>query len=387
MNRYNILLILQMLSFQFLSSQDFGGLAFGSDATFEIITWNIEQFPKNGETTVNYVSDIIEALDVDIIAIQEVSDITAFNQMVNNLSAYDAYLESLWFGGLAYIYKPATVTINSIYEIYTTSEYWSYFPRSPMVMDLNYMGERIIVINNHYKCCGDGVLNISNLSDEETRRYYANTLLKEYIDLNFTDENVIVLGDLNDSLMDITENNVFQMLISDTDNYLFTDYAIASGSTTNWSFPSWPSHLDHILITNELFDEFEAIDSDIQTIKIEDHLSGGWVEYDENISDHRPVALKLPINDGLSVSETSKLNFKNYPNPFKFETTITFDVLSAPYKIEIYNMNGQKITTLPILDGQSSVTLDAASLTSGIYIAKLFSNTFRTVNRKIVVLK
>ena len=30
---------------------------------------------------------------------------------------------------------------------------------------------------------------------------------------------------------------------------------IAYSSSSNWSYPSWPSHLDHILLTNELFDE------------------------------------------------------------------------------------------------------------------------------------
>jgi hypothetical protein len=30
-----------------------------------------------------------------------------------------------------------------------------------------------------------------------------------------------------------------------------------------------------------------------QTIKIDDHVSGGWNEYDQNISDHRPVAVKI----------------------------------------------------------------------------------------------
>ena len=68
--------------------------------------------------------------------------------MINSLNSYDGYLESLWFAGLAYIYKPDIIQINSIYEIYTSSEYWNYFPRSPMVMDFNYFGERIIVINN-----------------------------------------------------------------------------------------------------------------------------------------------------------------------------------------------------------------------------------------------
>ena len=40
--------------------------------------------------------------------------------------------------------------------------------------------------------------------------------------------------------------------LDESDDYLFTDMEIASGSPLYWSFPGWPSHLDHILITNEL---------------------------------------------------------------------------------------------------------------------------------------
>ena len=281
-----------------LSGQDLDELYFGTDETFEVMTWNIEWFPKNNQITVDYVTQIIQALDVDILAIQEVDDTDMFNQMLNGLPEYTGYLESEWFAGLAYIYKTDIIEINDIYEIYTTSPYWSAFPRSPMVMDLNFMGENIFIINNHFKCCGDGTMNLDDLGEEETRRYTASNLLKEYIDTNLPNENVIVLGDLNDILTDALENNVVQMIINDSENYLFADMEIAEGSSADWSYPTWPSHLDHILITNELFDELD--NSDIQTIKIDEYLDGGWSEYDQNISDHRPVALKLDFGTSIN---------------------------------------------------------------------------------------
>jgi len=288
-------------------SQSFDDLSFGTDSTFEVATWNIEWFPKNGQVTVNYVIDIIEALDIDLLAIQEVDEINDFEQLVDSLDAYDGYLESSWFAGLAYIYKTEVMQIDTIYQIYTTSQYWSPFPRAPMVMDLTFMDQRIIIINNHFKCCGDGVMDSGDDSDEETRRYIASNLLKDYIDIYFPDENVIILGDLNDILSDTPANNAFQMILDDTDNYLFADYDIAMGNNSEWSYPTWPSHLDHIIITNELFDEFENESSTISTIKIDEYLTGGWWEYDNNISDHRPVALKLDMNSSLSISAYDQL--------------------------------------------------------------------------------
>jgi hypothetical protein len=118
--------------------------------------------------------------------------------------------------------------------------------------------------------------------------------LDTYISNNFPDDEVIVLGDLNDMLTD-SQNNVFISFLNEEDEYVFTDMAIAEGSQIYWSYPFWPSHLDHILITNELFDEFELDNSDIQTLMIDTILDNGLNEYDDNISDHRPVGLKLEI--------------------------------------------------------------------------------------------
>ena len=287
-----------LYSTNLLFSQDLEDLSFGEDNSLEIATWNIEWFPKNGQATVDYVTEIIEQLDLDILAIQELDDTDMFDQMMNALPAYEGYYESGWFAGLAYIYKIETVEVNDIYEIYTTEPYWSAFPRSPMVIDFNFMEQNYIIINNHFKCCGDGVLDFNNDSDEENRRYNAVNFLKEYIDSTLSDRNVIVVGDLNDDIAESSDNNVFQMILDDVENYFFVDLEIANGNSSNWSFPNWPSHLDHILITNEIFDEF--YNSDVQTIKIDEYLDGGWNEYDQYISDHRPVALKFELSLGPS---------------------------------------------------------------------------------------
>jgi len=384
------LLLVLLLSIGFLSitAQSIQDLSFGTEATLDIMTWNLEQFPKNGITTVSYVKDIIEALDVDIVAIQEVTDINVFNQMVSGMSDYEGYLESSYFAGLAYVYKPNTIQINDLYEIYTTSEYWSYFPRSPMVMDLNFKGERYIVINNHFKCCGDGILDLNDLYDEETRRFIASDYIKSYIDSYFPNLNVIVLGDLNDSLTDDSQNNVFQNILDDT-NYSFADLDIANGPDTNWSYPTWPSHLDHILITNELFPEFENSNSDIQTLKIDQYLAGGWFDYDTNITDHRPVALKLFTEGSLTIPDEVSIetSFVNYPNPFASETRFTWPPITEAYTIEIYDMKGQHLHTLNVEEGQSMILWNTEVLPNGIYLAQLFSNSTLLATRKLVKMK
>lgn len=318
------ILILHII-FNVILSNDLDELYFGTNDALDIVTWNIEWFPKNDEVTVDYVSQIINALDMDVLAIQEVDDINLFNQMVDQLIGYESYLESTWFAGLAYIYKTETVEINNIYEIYTSSPYWSPFPRSPMVMDMNFMDENYIIINNHFKCCGDNYLDGNDDGDEETRRYIASNLLKAYIDTNFPNKNVIMLGDLNDLLTDNTTNNVFQMFINDSEEYLFADMDIANGSSAEWSYPSWPSHLDHILITNELFDN----NSYVEVIRIDDFMNGGFSEYDQNISDHRPVGLKL-TTDLIIIGD---INLDNEINVVDIVSIITIILDNGEYNI------------------------------------------------------
>ena len=297
MRMRSVVVLVVLLFCSILWARDIDEISFGTAVSFEAVTWNTEWFPLNGETTINYVSQIVEALDVDFLAFQEIDNFSSFAQMIEDLTNFDGYYVDSEYSGLAFIYKPNTVTISEIYEIYTTQSYWRPFPRSPLVVELQFMNENFILINNHFKCCGDGYIDWGDNWDEEKRRYDASVLLKEYIDENFPNENVIVLGDLNDEITDASSDNVFQPFFDDDANYRFADMEVAEGSSADWSYPTWPSHIDHILVTNELFDELE--NATIETIKIDEFMSGGWNQYENNISDHRPVALKIEFNNTI----------------------------------------------------------------------------------------
>ena len=110
--------------------------------------------------------------------------------------------------------------------------------------------------------------------------------LKTYIDTELPNDNVVILGDYNDDIID--DDNVFQDWIDDSDNYYFTTMPVAQGSSTEWSYPSWPSQLDNILITNELFDN--EVYSTVQTV---DKCFESFSAYEAFVSDHRPAFLSL----------------------------------------------------------------------------------------------
>ena len=254
----------------------------GTDKTLDIITWNIENYPKN-DLTNTYISQIIDSLDVDIIALQEITDNVSFNELVNSLEGWSGYKSggsSSDYQELAYIINTNKVEILSNPYTILNSYQYEFAYREPLVLECSYNNHHLTIINIHYKCC-DG---------SESRRLAASNLLYDYINSNLNSEKVIVLGDYNDLLND-SGINIFESFLDD-DDYSFADYNIAISSNEYWSFPDWPSHLDHILITNELFNNVISTN----TIMIDHSLNGGFLTYDNYISDHRPVGIKLLIN-------------------------------------------------------------------------------------------
>ncbi len=270
----------------------FADLAWGDSTTFDIVTWNVENFPKNGTQTVDYLVAAVAALRPDIVALQEIDGPTSFQRVVEELPGFAGYraTSAPYEQNLAYIYDTATVAVDTIYEILTDDG--RELPRSPLVLECRYRGHDLVVVDNHFKCCGDGTVDASDPWDEETRRRDASLLLHDFIEDRWPDRAVILLGDLNDILTDPAPANVFQVFLDDPDHYRFADMAIATGPAVNWSYHG-QSHIDHLLVTDELFAPLEAAGSSVQTLRLDQELPGGYGEYDSNLSDHLPVGMRL----------------------------------------------------------------------------------------------
>ncbi len=369
-------------------SQNFEELEFGTDSTLDVVTWNIEHFPKIGTITTGYVAEIIEALEADVVAIQEIEETDAFYEMLESMEHYDGFtMTSNEYINLAFIYNTNWVQMVSIDSITSYKGSDDPFPRKPLILEILFMDETYFFINNHLKAGGDGYLDLSDPEDEETRRHNACVLLEEYIVDELPDENVILLGDLNDDLADSTTNNVFQAFLNQPDDYLFTDMDIARGSPAYWSFPNWPSHLDHLLITSELFDEFENENSEITTLIFDEYFWNGWDDYDYYISDHRPVGLKLmpDISTGITGKHANTHSIVARPNPCSNFTSISLPVISEPSLLEVVDMNGKIVAILSLEEGQSSVVLNTASFNNGIYCLLLRNKGGEFTVRKIIV--
>lgn len=267
------------------------GIAFGTNNTLDVVTWNLKEFPYS-PNTINYLKELIPQMNVDVIAFQEIMDQASFYALANQLPNYSAYVYNATSSyRLAYLYDIRTVTVNAQYTIFNNDS--NPFPRPPYVLEITHGNKDYVLINNHFKALGDNFIDESNSYDEEVRRRLASQKLDYYISNNFSDDRVIVLGDLNDQIQEPESTNVFMAFLLKPAEYLFTTMSTALNPTYNTvSYPSYNSIIDHILITNELFDDYESAGSICRAILI-DSAVGGLTTYYNHISDHRPVGIRL----------------------------------------------------------------------------------------------
>ena len=314
------LYLIVVIVLPFITKAQNNYLDFGTNNSLDIVTWNLEWFPKNGNITIDSLKSIIEKIDADIYAFQEIDNIGSFNVLKNQLLGYSGLVKNTSNLNLAFLYKNS-VTIDSSYSILNDYDY-VFAGRTPFVIDLNYNGMNVSLFNNHFKCCGDGTLDLGDSSDEEYRRLQAMNYLKNYIDNN-NYSNSIILGDLNDLIEDNIYDNVFISIINDSLNWKIVDDHIPNQITSNWSFPNWPSHLDHIILSKSLLPLINDQQIDVKTIRVDNYFQN-FYQYDNTISDHLPVGLRLIINP---------TNFNEIED---FKKT----------NIELFNLNGQKIKSI-----------------------------------------
>ena len=235
---------------------------------YQIWTWNLEFFPQDESTRQSFI-DIVEYYQPDIIAVQEINNRYRMQEALDAMPLYEGWIVDL-SGDLdmGYIYN--TCTVQPIDEPGTNPD-TDLWPRPAVHWTAQVNGQELNLLNIHLKCCGDGV---------ETRTASVKKI-QDYLLNKLPNDNVILLGDYNDEI----EDSSLQSLRSDTVHFSFADQEIADGNSAYWSYPGWPSHIDHILVSDELFDELDTA----YTLLVERCVSG----YSTRVSDHRPVVARF----------------------------------------------------------------------------------------------
>lgn len=368
--------------------------------TFEAVTWNIEWFgsdsngPDDNALQVSNVKTVIETLDADLYALQEIANEGLFYQMVNDMPDFRGFVAPIsQTQKMAYVYK--TSVIDSIKAGFLKTN-WETNSDNPLPwangrypyefkFEITIDGFESLIINAvniHAKAMGD--------QDSWKRRTDDSRQLKEFFDSNRANNRVLLLGDYNDEMNGSTYNNQtspYQNFLNDPDNYLVITKALEDKGFTSYSRYSM---LDHITINKELFDYyFEGTESLENPSYITSYLSA--------TSDHYPVYVRFKLDITESIEEQIAKPFsvsleQNYPNPFNPTTNLVFSLGSAEaVSISVYNMLGQKVAN-PLSNkvysrGKHTITFDASELASGSYVYELKTGSGVTMARQMTVIK
>lgn len=311
--------------------------------TLDIVTWNIEWFgdEENSPAAGNVNSDqiqkenvkaVLNKLDADIIAVQEIVDLKLFDELLSELPEYDyifsdAVSRPNATDGISqkvgFIYKKATVKVKkteallkSIHPLYNGGDDSALLDYPNADRSRFYASGRLpflmtadVTINGETEEYNFVALHAraNNNGDAQNRynmRKYDVEVLKDSLDANFSNTNLVLLGDYNDDVDEtvvsdlVTDNaSTYDLYIKDTENY-----SIATKSLTSNGFRSYvfvENMIDHITISNELDDNYL---SNSERVHYEFYNN----TYSRTTSDHFPVSIRLQLKElELNVTSTS----------------------------------------------------------------------------------
>jgi endonuclease/exonuclease/phosphatase family metal-dependent hydrolase len=355
----------------------------GTEDTFDIATWNIKEFPQRGQRTIDTLAILIQDLQLDLIAIEEISDTLAFMNLLSQLPGWDGFyspdITTPTYQKTGIIYRTDQISILSWEPIFW-NDGWE-FPRPPLritvVADLPSGTFDFYLIVMHLKAFDD--------DQSRARRMAAMGLLKDYLDeiVPFLpDHDWLVVGDYNDELTDPQDENIFWDFLQDSTDYSFLTLPLA-GNPYWASYPYYNSLIDHIMATEDALGEYGP-EGETITLRLDDEYSN----YSYVISDHRPVMSKFTslatgIDDDPELPDDFGLTA--YPNPFNAAANIAFSLTEpSDARIDIYDCLGRHIRTLidsHLQTGSYTVQFDGSDMSSGVYFLKLTTDTGHRVEK------
>ncbi len=372
------------------------------DQTFDIVTWNLEWFgasnlgPADDSLQVQNVATVMQNLDADVYALQEVSNTSAFEHLLRLLPGYKG-LEATYSQQqkTAFVYKTSTIDSLSSSLINNTEDpNFSYDwanGRLPfefiLAAHIGGITKVIYMIDVHAKA------STNDPATDYSRRVAASNSLKSYMDQNMDTYPVILLGDYNDDV-DVSiyndQTSPYANFVNDSGNYKVVTKLLSNQKLASNAHGT--EMIDHMTISNELFTNF--FDS-TQVLANTDYITN----YVNTTSDHYPVYARFKFNPTLAITDNPAPQLpnrpdlqQNYPNPFNPTTNITFSLpKSEMVTLKVYNVLGQNVTTLInrryMNRGQHLVTFNASNIPSGIYFYRLQTGSNFTMTKKMILMK
>lgn len=398
--------------------------------TFDVVTYNLEFFgsdvkgtdnvefgPTNDALQIENVAAVMNKLNADVYVVQEVSDDPSIDLLIPKLNingkTFNKTISTSWsysFNApdpnfppqkLVVLYNTQTTTVKSTRVMFkdlydevranTTT-----LPNYPGNDDSFFSSGRLPYMVQIETNIG-GVKKLINLIDLHARansgtdiarynmRKYDAQLLKDSLDVHYPNANLMILGDFNDDVKAsvITPNpSSYEAFVNDTSDYNALTLGISQAGA--YSYLSSTGFLDHIVISNELTDEYIP-----NSIAVYDPRTD-IANYTTNTSDHGPVIARFELKEdnlGTIDFESNGFVVRTYPNP----VTDVMNVFvksnrEKNLKLRIYDISGRLVgSPVGITGGQQNDTVIPVSyLKTGIYIYTLTENNKVVFRDKII---
>jgi endonuclease/exonuclease/phosphatase family metal-dependent hydrolase len=260
--------------------------AVGNDATLEIATWNLHNFPSDAMTAAT-VADLIASLDVDIVVTEEIANVSAWTELVERLVDYEAVLSTHEYSPgmyqkLGLLYRRGMVTAGAPTLLFESDSYA--FPRPPLAVDVTVDGATVELVGVHLKA---GVTD-SDAARRTDAVMQLDAMLRMQVD-GGGESAVVLLGDYNNRVDDPTARAVLAPLLDAPDRYtLRTDALAVGGGETYLGFGG--EFIDHITTTAAL-DHQKAWNAAHVVVP---PLDAQVAQYRDLVSDHLPVVIIVP---------------------------------------------------------------------------------------------
>lgn len=266
----------------------------GTDETLDVGAWNIKNFPcgnasfsttcrQGADLTPALVADVITSMGIDLLAVEEIADETAFAETAQRLPFHEAIVSSDTYGDgtyqkIAFLYDTRVLEAGADALLFQGD---NNFPRPALQVSFTHKetGLSFFAIAIHLKA-GDE-------DSDFARRGGAFVRLHAYMS-NLVDgdgqDNIIVLGDFNETLTNPAGLANFEPL-RDAARYDIRTQTNAFADEV--SFLPGDVILDHIVTTAALADEAASRSAVIPRVDFD------VADYRGRLSDHLPVTLAL----------------------------------------------------------------------------------------------
>ncbi len=387
-----------------------------ADKTFDVAAWNVNWYgntangPSDEALQQANVLQVLDSLKSDLYFLEEVSNPTAFKNLVAKMKGYEGVCSSaISAGGVAddaqrvcFIYKTDVVKSISTRPLLTGATNLPNYPSDParfwasgrlpflMVADVTIDGvkQRLHIVGIHARANTGGTTGTEADRELQYRqRKYDVEVLKDSLDAQFPKENIIIAGDFNDdvdetvSVISSTKESSYKKYIDDAERWQALTKALSDDGYR--SYVSQENVIDHILISNELKSSYLSNSVGVS-------LPFTFLKnYTSTTSDHLPVFARFQFIVPPTATEPALgINARVFPNPTADVIHLDLDETLSKQLLDISLSNSQGFMVFKGNGTWDSIrqqlNSDLSKRSAGVYFLKIADKQHRVSVFKIV---